>query len=165
MESEPLKVDSQSARGEEGEKETDATQKGPCGRGERRELKTEKNSESTRVRPLSPVALSFFFFSSSLPLPLFLSPFVDVEEEEDEEGRQVTRAFSLSLRNQTSAMFRNSYDTDVITWSPQGRLHQASLKREKREEGIGDRRSIFSLSLILSLSLSLIPKNSFSSNR
>ena len=60
-------------------------------------------------------------------------------------------------------MFRNSYDTDVITWSPQGRLHQVCLfarrerrERERDEGGIGDRidrnSSFFSRALSVSLS-------------
>ena len=114
----------------------------------------EKNRARWEIRPpLSPIALCFFFLVFT-PSSLFsLSPFVDVEEE-----RQSALSLSPS-KNRTSAMFRNSYDTDVITWSPQGRLHQASLEREEKRAPAIQSNSSFSHSL------SLIPKNSFSSNR
>jgi 20S proteasome subunit alpha 6 len=32
-------------------------------------------------------------------------------------------------------MFRNQYDTDVVTWSPQGRLHQVEYAMEAVKQG------------------------------
>ena len=32
-------------------------------------------------------------------------------------------------------MFRNQYDTDVTTWSPQGRLHQVEYAMEAVKQG------------------------------
>ena len=32
-------------------------------------------------------------------------------------------------------MFRNQYDTDVTTWSPQGRLHQVEYAIEAVKQG------------------------------
>lgn len=32
-------------------------------------------------------------------------------------------------------MFRNQYDTDVTTWSPQGRLHQVDYAMEAVKQG------------------------------
>ena len=62
-------------------------------------------------------------------------------------------------------MFRNSYDTDVITWSPQGRLHQVRFllpetRKGKRMaiESIELRFFILILSLSFSLSFSLVQK-------
>jgi len=40
-------------------------------------------------------------------------------------------------------MFRNQYDTDVTTWSPQGRLHQVLLRLAppgKKKEAQGSMR-------------------------